>query len=206
MNTVLIVVSIILLPVIGFIVYRLFAFRKESMRHNKEQFEKIEPLYNKLKNNEPIDELFILPFATNPETRGVTYRWLEEHNKTNLFPKEYYSIEHGAESEMVNWLLFPTELGSIPDEIEHAKKVIIDFDGNNVIYHVFKFRMNPPHWAAEIGWSLGVAGPYFDDSEPYDNSNAFSRIGKMDLTTPEAEVEWVHKNVSMRLNPLPTSP
>lgn len=201
MNTVLIVVAIILIPIIGFIVYRFFAFRKDSAKHSKAQFEKIEPLYNKLENNEPIDEAFILPFAAKAETRGMTYRLLYDHNKTSIFPKEYYTIEQCAESELVSWLEFPTELDSIPDEIKHVKKVIIDFDGNNVIYHVFKFRMHPPHWAAEIGWSLGVVGPYFDDSEPYDNSHAFSRIGKMDLTTPEAEVEWVHKNISMRINP-----
>lgn len=79
------------------------------------------------------------------------------------------------------------------------KKVAIDFDGkdNNAIYHVFRFKINEPHWAAQNGWMLGVVGPYFDDSKPYDFPHAtFSRLDSK--ISPEEEVHWVHKNIAMR--------
>ena len=37
-----------------------------------------------------------------------------------------------------------------------------------VRYYVFRFRTNPPHWAAKDGWMAAVAGPFGDsdaDSE-----------------------------------------
>jgi hypothetical protein len=142
----------------------------------------------------------VLPFATNLLTRETTFQLLNEHGKTDLFPKELYSIEKGAESNLANWLEFPTELDSCPDEIEHVKKVTIDFDSNNVHYHVFKFRVNEPHWAAKDGWMLGIVGPYFDDSEPYHFPGAtFSRLNsKFDTTSPDEEAKWVHENISLR--------
>jgi len=107
-----------------------------------------------------------------------------------------------AESHLANWLEFPTELDAIPDEMEHIKRVSIDFDGqgNNVHYEVFKYRVNEPHWAAKDGWILGVVGPYFDDSEPYSPAVAtFSRVSStVDKMTPEEEARWVHENISMK--------
>lgn len=35
-------------------------------------------------------------------------------------------------------------------------------------YFVFRFRTNPPHWAAKSGWMAGVAGPYFPGDEAFD--------------------------------------
>jgi hypothetical protein len=57
--------------------------------------------------------------------------------------------------------------------------VTINFDeeGNKVDYHVFKYRVNEPHWAAKDGWMLGVVGPYFDDSKATDwPHSTFSRL------------------------------
>lgn len=111
-------------------------------------------------------------------------------------------IVKGAESNLANWLEFPTELDACPDEMEHIKRVTFDFDGrnNNVHYEVFKYRVNEPHWAAKNGWMLGVVGPFFDDSKPYDHPGAtFSRTGStVDKVSPDEEAKWVHENISMR--------
>jgi hypothetical protein len=86
--------------------------------------------------------------------------------------------------------------------MEHVKRVTFDFDRQNnfVHYEVFKCRVNEPHWAAKDGWFLGVVGPYFDDSKPYDFPQAtFSRIDStIDKITPDEEAKWVHENISMR--------
>ena len=97
----------------------------------------------------------------------MTFQLLKEHGKTALFPNEYLSIERSAESNLANWLEFPTELNSCPDEIEHLVKVTIGKDSKECHYHVFKFRVYEPHWAASKGWMLGVTGPYYSNSLHY---------------------------------------
>jgi len=81
-----------------------------------------------------------------------------------------------------------------------VKRVTIKYDNNNVYYYVFKFKINEPHWAAKDGWMLGVVGPYFDDSKPYDfPSGTFSRLSsKYETTSPDDEAKWVHENISMK--------
>lgn len=59
--------------------------------------------------------------------------------------------------------------------------------------------MNEPHWAAESGWMLGVVGPYFDDSLPYDfPGTTFCRLSKIEEITVEEEVKCVHENMTMK--------
>jgi len=197
--------GIILLSILGllvlFIVYRLIAFRKASIKTSRERFERIRPLYEMLENGQALTETDVYDYAKNLLTRETTYRLLQEHSKTGLFPAAFFTIEKGAESNLANWLTFPTELDSCPDEMEHVKKVSLDFDGKNnfIHYHVFKFRIDEPHWAAKDNWMLGVAGPYFDDSNPYDFPHAtFSRLSKFETISPDEEAEWVHKNISLR--------
>lgn len=200
MKIVFIIIGIIVLIIILFIIYRSFVFKKESAKTHKLRFERIQPIEEKLKNGEAITGNDILKYAEDNKTRELTYQLLKEHNKTNLFPKDYLTIESAAESNLVNWLEFPTELDKAPDKINHLEKVIIDFDGNNIIYHVFKYMTNKPHWAAENGWMLGVVGPYFDDSKPYDFPAAtFSRCSsKVSEIEPKDEVKWVHENIALK--------
>lgn len=198
---IIIIVSVILLIVV-FAIYRFITVKLQNNKLNKERFERVKELYEKLENGENITEENILPYAQNVLTRETTFQLLEQYNKANLFPKEYYSIIKGAESSLANWLEFPTELDACPDEIEHIKRVTFDFDGQNnfVHYEVFKYCVNEPHWASKDGWCLGVVGPYFDDSKPYDFAQAtFSRIdSKFDNVTADEEAKWVHENISLR--------
>jgi len=181
-------------------VYRYFAFKKESAQTHKLRFERIQPLVEKLESGNEISQSDVLEYARDNKTREITYQILTEHKKTELFPKEYLTIESGAESSLVNWLEFPTELGKVPDDIRQLKKVTINFDGNDVFYYVFKYMTNEPHWAAQNGWMLGVVGPYFDDSKPYDFAAAtFSRCSsKVGEIEPEDEAKWVHENISLK--------
>jgi hypothetical protein len=163
---------------------------------------KMKILYDKLESGQNLTDKDVYPFAQNLLTRELTYQLLNEYNKADLFPQEYYTIVKSAENSLAKWLEFPAELDTCPDEIEHIKRVTFDFDGqnNHVHYEVFKYRVNEPHWASKNGWMLGVVGPYFDDSKPYDFAHStFSRVDSiLGKITPEEEAKWVHENISMR--------
>ena len=202
MKTVFIIIGLIIIVIVVFAVYRLVTVKRQNSKLNAERFDRVKELYDKLESGQELTEKDILPFAKNVQTRETTFQLLADHNKTNLFPKEYNNLIAGAESNLANWLEFPTELDACPDQIEHIKRVTFDFDGQNnfVHYEVFKCRVNEPHWAAKDGWFLGVVGPYFDDSKPYDFPQAtFCRItSKLDKVTPDEEAKWVHENISMK--------
>jgi len=202
MKTFLIILGQIILVIAIFGLYRLVTVKRQNRKLNAERFERVKELYEKLESGQNLTEKDVLPFAQNVLTRESSYQLLRDQNKTDIFPKEYNTIVKGAESNLANWLEFPTELNACPDEIEYLKRVTYDFDGQNnfVHYEVFKCRVNEPHWAAKDGWFLGVVGPYFDDSKPYDFPHAtFSRINStLNKITADEEAKWVHENISLR--------
>jgi hypothetical protein len=202
MKIVFIIIGLVVLAITIFAIYRSITVKRQNNKLNAERFDRVKELYDRLESKQELTEQDVTPFAKNILTRQATFQLLSDYNKTNLFPKEYNTLVKGAESNLANWLEFPTELDACPDEIEHIKRVTFDFDGqdNFVHYEVFKYRVNEPHWAAKDGWILGVVGPYFDDSKPYDFPQAtFSRVSStLDKITPDEEAKWVHENISMR--------
>jgi hypothetical protein len=198
----LIIIAIIGVLIIAFMVYRYLKVNAQNRRLLKEQFERIKPLYDRIINNGQITQEDVYPFAKNIKTRELTFNFLKSKNLADLFPDDYFSIVKASEANLASWLEFPTELDACPDEMEHVKRVSIDFDGENNFFHyeVFKYRMNEPHWAAKNGWMIGVAGPYFDDSKPYDLPKAtFSRTGStLANTNPDDEAKWVHENIALK--------
>jgi hypothetical protein len=155
--------------------------------------------FKKLNSGETLSKLEIEDFSRNIETRADFYNLLAEFGKEALFPPEYYTFEKAAESVMTNWLLYPTELDTIPSKIEVVKKVSFLENDTTFIYYVLQFKTEEPHWAAKDGWMIGVVGPYYKDSKPYDwTTGTFSKFSKKKETTPEKEVEWAHKSVFRR--------
>lgn len=202
MSTTFLVLGIIALIIVIFIVYRLQKVKKQHRELNEKRFERIKPLVEKIESGQQLTKEDVIPYAKNLLTRDLTFQLLHHKGNTAIFPEEYNTLIKGAESNLANWLEFPTELGACPDEIEHMKRVTFDFDGQNnlVHYEVFKYRFNEPHWASKNGWILGVVGPYFDDSQPYAPAQCtFSRASStLANTTPEEEAKWVHENLAMR--------
>jgi hypothetical protein len=197
-NMLVYIIGALVLLVVVFLIYRNNIVKKQATELAAQRSERIQPLLAKLKNNATGDD--VNPFAYALATREETYLLLKEFNRLDLFPKDLMTIEKAAEANLAVWLEFPTELGAIPDEIEHVERVTIPVDAeNNVYYHVFKYRVNEPHWAAQDGWMLGVAGPYFDDSQPYDFPAAtFARVdSKFGVISPEEEAKWVHENIGL---------
>jgi len=158
-----------------------------------------EAVYNKLVSGDTLSKSEIENFAKKIETRADFYTLLEEFHKESLFPSQYYSFEKATESVLTNWLLYPTELDTIPSKIELVKQVDIVEHDTTFIYYVLRFKTEKPHWAAKDGWMMGVVGPYFKDSKPYDwTAGTFSKFSKIKETTPEKEADWAHKNVFRR--------
>ena len=171
---------------------------QETAKYDSTVFE---TAFNKLNTGDSLSGSEINDFAANMETRADLYNLLAEFNKESLFPREYYTFEKAAESVLTNWLVYPTELDTVPSKIELLKKVDYPENDTTFIYYVFQFKTDEPHWAAKDGWMMGVVGPYFTNSKPYDwTTGTFSKFSKIKETTPEKEVDWVHKNI-YRKNP-----
>lgn len=133
--TSLLIILILVTVVALFVLSRFIIVKRQNSKLNKQRFERIQPLYDKLESNEPVTKDFILPYAENVLTRELTYQMLADHDKLYLFPDEYNTLIKGAESNLANWLEFPTELGACPDEMEYVKRVTFDFGGENNLVH-----------------------------------------------------------------------
>jgi hypothetical protein len=156
----------------------------------------LEKAFNKLQAGDSLSTQVIEDFSGDIGTRADFFGLLSRFNKGKLFPTKYYNFESAAESALSNWLEYPTELDTIPSTIAFIKKVDITENETTFIYYVFQFKTEEPHWAAKEGWMMGVVGPYFRTSRPYDwTSGTFSRLTKINDITPEKEVDWVHNNV-----------
>jgi hypothetical protein len=159
---VIVVIAILIIGLGGFVYYTLLSSRKYDKESYLKKFGRVQPLHYKLESGQELSESDVYKYAENLMTREMTFQLLKTRNLQILFPDEFYTIEMAAESNLANWLEYPTELGQSPDEMEYLKKVTIDGDREHhvVHYHVYKFRMHHPHWAAYDGWLLGVVGPY----------------------------------------------
>jgi hypothetical protein len=160
-----------------------------------------EPLAKKLNSNEILTLEELMRFAEKPEYREDLYDLLSYYNREALFPSKYYTIESGAESNLVRWLTYPTELDTIPSEIKLvSKETIIDHD-TTFIYYVYKFRTDPPHWSAKDGWMFGAVGPYLQNAQPFSwPAGTFSRLNSVDSSTAKLEAEWNHKHIYRRID------
>lgn len=171
--------------------------KRKFRRFIKRKYDAVKHLTQKLEHGEAISEDEILKLVTQPGLRQAAHQLLTSYNKKELFPAPYDTIEKGAESFLVTWLEFPTELGRAPDEIKFLSSISID--NGLSFYYVFQYRSHQPRWAAKLGWMIGVAGPYTLESSPYDvPRRIFSRFKAMGTVRLEEEVKWVHENINQR--------
>jgi len=129
--------------------------------------------------------------ASNASCRKALYSSLRDLGKLDRFPVEFANQSALAEADMVNWLLYPTELDSAPDEIELLTTVELP-EGDDVSdLYVFRYRKHPPHWAAEHDWMIGVAGPYRRNDQPTTDGlgATFSRMESEDSKTLAEHIE-----------------
>jgi hypothetical protein len=150
----------------------------------------------KLAVNTPVSETELTEIAENPSLRIPLFHALKAYNREGAFPIKFYTEEKGAESYMVNWLEFPTELGVAPDEIALVRVIPLDPERQGH-YYVFKFKTSKPHWAKNLKWMIGVCGPYDENSKAFDlPRRIFSRFKEIGEINVLDEVKWVHENIT----------
>ncbi len=112
----------------------IFIIKYKIINDLKISNKKIETISNKN------DKLFLL------------YKIMEELNVHNIYLKNI-TQEKIAMSDMVRWLSFPTELGSIPDKIE----LLGEFNFSNNRFFAFKFSKEGYRIKGDL---LGISGGY----------------------------------------------
>lgn len=128
-----------------------------------------------LSSGNGVPEETIVSLARNLEYASLTYGMLGSFGKQDLFPNEYTSPEYLAKSDMVHWLVYPTELGKEPDAIEYVGKISYLF--KKEVYHVFKFRSDSDNLTDDlknewlIGWSSDEGGTFSN----FDKYSAFEK-------------------------------
>jgi len=142
-----------------------------QLGHNRINFYAIETL---LINGRQIEPIIISQIATDLEYANLMYTLLIKFSLTHMFPKELANAEYLAKSDMVRWLVYPTELGKLPCEIELLGTIVSD-----VLYYVFKYKSdsnnldeaNKNVWL--IGWSSKRGGTFshFSKLSDYEQKN-----------------------------------
>lgn len=128
--------------------------------------------------------------VADPEARNVLIsELLPDH--VAVVPGHYRTQQAIAESDMVRWLTYPTELGRPPDQIELVGQATLDDEGQPADLFVFRFLTQEPHWSAGDGWMVGVAGPYRRAEQPtvVAGGLTFSEFSHYDAMTPAEHVE-----------------
>ena len=193
---VVLIICLVLMAIPGILLFRDYYVKIKLQRLALRKYHAMKSLLDKLASNNPITEPEVLMIARSPSLRVTLFLMLEAQGLGELFPIEFYSEEKGAESHMVNWLEFPTELGQAPAEISLIRIIPIELH-IKVHYYAFKFRTSTPRWAKKLNWMIGVCGPYNENSQPFDApSRVFSRFNQVGMTKPEVEVNWVHANIN----------
>jgi hypothetical protein len=191
-------VSLIFIAFAWFL-YREFYVKRKSRKLAERKLKIFEDLMLKLGTKENINEKEVTALAENPSTRHALFGILEGFGRSDLFPRDYLTLEKSAESFLVSWLEFPTELNAPPDKIELLTKITLHEDHEAMEYFVFKYmKLRPPSGLPD-GWMIGVTGPFGSESKPYDIPlRVFSRFNVLGNISAMEEVRWVHQHISRK--------
>ncbi|MDE5756254.1 MAG: hypothetical protein K2I23_04120 [Clostridia bacterium] len=118
-----------------------------------------------LDNKCDVSENAIRELAEDIEYADLTHGLLSKYGKAKLFPTEFASAEYLAKSNMVHWLMYPTELGKKPDEIQLLGDTVIRKD----TYYIFKYKSDSDNLSDDLRneWLIGWANS---------NGNTFSNF------------------------------
>ncbi len=133
--------------------------------------------------------------AAQDETRGLLFEFLENIDRLNKFPKKYKNQEFLSKANMVNWLVYPTELGRVPTDIELVEIFTVKYDDvGPTDYYLWKFRSNSDDWSEE-GWMTGLSGPFVRSESPTMTAYGytFSAFSKFEDKTSEEHFDEIVK-------------
>src|SRR5688500_8938584 len=151
MRVALITFGILVALVAAFIVWSVWRTHRGGRTSYADLEARIAPVETRLVAGENPDPGDLERFARDRSTRKVLYDALDHHQKLGLFPAEYLTREAMAEADLAVWLNHPNELGAVPDEMELMATVPAPALEHQR-YFVFRYKTNPPHWAAKDGW------------------------------------------------------
>lgn len=191
-----VLVALVLLLVLV-VTWRIIATLRGGKRVFDELSREIAPVTDALAAGEEPSREDLDRFAAKPSTRKLLFETLAREDRLELFPQEYRTWEALAEGDLVYWLLHPNELGAAPDYMELMATVPAPPPDASLTYFVFRFRMQPPHWAAQDGHMAGIAGPYDTSGDPAPHaSGTFSRFEAYDSRTANEHVKVIHEALS----------
>jgi hypothetical protein len=121
-----------------------------------------------MRHNEDVSPETVAEIASDAECRKLLFDGLQKIERYQLYPVKLRKQSALAESDLVNWLTHPHELGRAPDEIKLMRKVTFDSqtDMGLVDYFLFRFQLDGEHWATKLGGMVGVAGPFVRKDAP----------------------------------------
>ena len=128
----------------------------------------------------------VASLANDMEYANLTYGLLKRYRKEKLFPADLSTPEYLAQSDLVRWLSYPSELGQAPDDIEYIGKV-----KKRGTYYIFRFRSNSENLDEEtrgqwlIGWSEAKGGTF-------SNFDLYSNYKQL---TNDKTVKYIKKNL-----------
>ncbi|QAA33363.1 hypothetical protein [Clostridium manihotivorum] len=142
---------------------------------------------------EEVEEEYALQIASSNEVRNFFYGNLQSLGREALYPEEYKKQEYFAEADMVNWLVYPTELGRVPDKIE----LMEIFDTGEEEYYLFRFKCENSESWSDKGWMAGVSGPFDKADKPSVSAGGctFSRFEAWGEKNPEDHFKDIVGNV-----------
>lgn len=194
MEKIQLIIGIVLLVSIHIIIIRIIykSIRTYILTGDDLKFDKIRSIYKPLKKgNDPAENL-VKKHANNLAYRTLVYEALQKYNRTQLFPKDLFSIEKSSESYLANWLNMHDDFDSFPNEIKYVQTTTLHNE-NTVL--IFKFKVYEPHLYADKNWMFGYVGykkenttayakPTFIQSNFEDNGISEKQLEKITSNTP----------------------
>jgi hypothetical protein len=129
--------------------------------------------------------------AGSHETRGLFFLILDGLGKIDLFPARWRTWDAFAAANMVDWLIYPTELGREPDQLQKMAVFTADGPDGELALYVWRFRAGAEPWRA------GISGPHCRTGEPrpVHGHLTFSRFDDWESSTAEQHAEAALKTL-----------
>ena len=128
----------------------------------------------------------VVELAKDLAYANMTYDLLSRYGLEGCFPSVLSTPEYLAQSDLIYWLLYPTELGQKPDEIEYLGKV-----KKGETFYIFRFRSNSKNLdeASKNKWLIGWSG---SDGSTFSN---FDLYESYEQKTPEKTLKYIKKKL-----------
>ncbi|MBA3459961.1 MAG: hypothetical protein H0T46_08365 [Deltaproteobacteria bacterium] len=126
--------------------------------------------------------------AADHETRELLYDYLRNLGALAKFPAKWRTWDAFAAAEMARWLMYPSELGYVPERIELMQK----FTAGKQTLYVWKFLDGKT-------WRAGVSGPYVLKGAPRPvwGASTFSQFERASSKTAEQHALTVLETLAL---------